>query len=73
MKKSIILAMVVAALACGPAWAYDEGPVMGPYTSIPGLTAIQQCQLTVAGKVMDPARLRRTGRARSARRRPGWR
>lgn len=51
MKKSIILAMVVVALACGPAWAYDEGPVMGPYTSIPGLTAIQQCQLTVAGKV----------------------
>lgn len=43
MKKSIILAMVVAALACGPAWAYDEGPVMEPYTSIPGLTAIQQC------------------------------
>ena len=55
MKKSIVLAMVVAALACGPAWAYDEGPVMGPYTSIPGLTAVQQCQLTVAGKVMDPA------------------
>lgn len=55
MKKSIILAMVVAALACGPAWAYDEGLVMGPYSAIPGLTAVQQCQLTVAGKVMDPA------------------
>ena len=55
MKKRIILAMVVAALACGPAWAYDEGPVLGPYSSIPGLTAVQQCKLTVAGKVMDPA------------------
>ena len=55
MRRSIVLAMVVAALACGPAWAYDEGPVMGPYSSIPGLTAVQQCKLTVAGKVMDPA------------------
>ncbi|WP_293988953.1 copper amine oxidase N-terminal domain-containing protein [uncultured Megasphaera sp.] len=55
MKKGLLLMAAAAVLACSPAFAYDEGPIMGPYTSLPGLTAIQQCQLTVAGKVMDPA------------------
>ena len=43
----------MAALAVSPVFAFNEGPVMGPYVSAPGLTAIQQCKLTVAGKVMD--------------------
>ena len=48
-------ALFMAALAVSPVFAFNEGPVMGPYVSAPGLTAIQQCKLTVAGKVMDPA------------------
>ena len=55
MKKCMMAALFMAALAVSPAFAYNEGPIMGPYVSVPGLTAIQQCKLMVAGKVMDPA------------------
>lgn len=55
MKKCLMAALFMAALAVSPVFAFNEGPIMGPYVSVPGLTAIQQCKLTVAGKVMDPA------------------
>lgn len=55
MKKCMVAALFMAAMACSTSFAFNEGPVMGPYVSVPGLTAVQQGKLIVDGKVMDPA------------------
>lgn len=54
MKKKLAAALVLSALCCLPVMAANEGPSVFVAQG-PVLTAVQQCDLRVDGRLMDPA------------------